>query len=155
MDESLSMAWVCEAGGRPFALAAHETIGYVRDARVYPVPLTPAYCRNVIPWGNKLVPVLDPMILLGRDLAAAPNELVLVAWQERAYAPLEHIALAVDTTPRRVMVSDAQACELPEDMPELLQEVSLACFKERDRATPVLNIHELCSPEFRERMRGR
>jgi chemotaxis signal transduction protein len=138
-------AWLLRAAGDvTLAVAQHEMIEYLTEARVQRVPLANAHCEHLAVWRDKLVPVLDFARLFIGGNGAVRRALSIVAYQPRAQQPLAYLGIWTDTAPSRITVSDDQACELPPDWcEERLQNLALSCFAHEERTVPILNLANL------------
>lgn len=138
-------AWLLRAtGNMTLAVAQHEMIEYLTQARCQRVPLANAHCEDLAVWRDRLVPVLDFARLVTGGKGAARHALSIVAYQPRAQQPLEYLGIWTDTAPSKITVSDDQACELPPAWrDERLQKLALSCFSHEERTVPILNLANL------------
>jgi chemotaxis signal transduction protein len=138
-------AWLLQAAGdMTLAVAQHEMIEYLTDARSQRVPLANAHCEHLAVWRDRLVPVLDFARLFAGSKGASQRSMSVVAYQPSARQPLEYLGIWTDTAPSRITVSDDQACELPPAWrDERLQELALSCFAHEERTVPILNLANL------------
>ena len=74
----------------------------------------------------------------------------VLAYQIQSEAQLQYVAVAVTSVPRKIVVSDDHACELPTKFFGVWRPLALACFVHESVATPILNVAYLCSIEFRD-----
>lgn len=119
------------------------------------VPQTPHFCRHVMVWQNKIVPVMN---LVARFLAKSGQDpenraeqgadeiIAIFAYRARQSAIVEYGALALNSIPWRIAVSDAQMCDLPTGL-ESWRPYVISCFQSDlvQGAVPVLNISRLFS----------
>ena len=105
------------------------------------VPGAPYYCRGLIGWQGRWLPLLDLNALLRaypeREAPASGHVLVL-AYQEAPGRPLEYGAVCARLLVRMIEVADSQRCDLPQDS-DLWPWVSLSCFEHEGHAVPVLD----------------
>lgn len=149
---TVSEAWLLEPNETmPIAIGDNEMMEYVQDAASYPVPGAPEYCDRIVLWQDHIAPVMDLNIMLNRPSDDSNRLMSLIAYQSQPGAALQYLALKVRTPPRKIIVDDEQACELPEDIEEgPLNPLCLSCFTEDSRPVLILDIAKLCSAEFRD-----
>ncbi len=141
-------AWLLRAADDvSVAVAQHEMIEFVTDARVRHVPLANPHCNQLALWRDTLVPVLDLPRLLHGVSTAAHSALGVVAYQTRAQQPLQYLAIWIDAPPQRIDVGDAQACELPETWHDV-RPLALACFSHAGTAVPILNLANVACTSY-------
>jgi hypothetical protein len=123
------------------AFPAHTTIALLDSPRVIDVPGAPYYCKGLIGWQGRWLPLLDLNALLRaypeREAPASGHVLVL-AYQEAPGRPLEYGAVCARLLVQMIEVADSQRCELPQDS-DLWPWVSLSCFEHEGHAVPVLD----------------
>ncbi|MDH3451749.1 MAG: hypothetical protein OEN20_04960 [Gammaproteobacteria bacterium] len=138
-------AWLLRADDDvTFAVAQHEMIEYLTEARVQRVPLANPYCDHLALWRDALVPILDfPRLLRGAGVTIQ-RALSIVAYQPRALRPLEYLGIWVDAPPSRIAVGDDQACDLPQAWHDVrFAPLALSCFTHDDQPVPILNLAQL------------
>lgn len=125
---------------------------------LYAVPQAPHYCRHVMVWRQKIVPVMNLAARLqtaaGRgETATTPTpdthqRLGIFAYRDDAAKPA-YGALFLASLPRRYAVSDAQMCRLPADFTTWTPYV-MSCFQDRtaEQAIPILNLNRVFSAAF-------
>ena len=115
------------------------------------IPDTPSYCRHVILWQQRVIPVMNLAArLLGERqteshaVVASIDTLVgILAYQSAPGEPPGHGALLLSRVPTRARVSDSQACGLPAK-PEQWASLAISCFEHRDHGPiPVLDVPRL------------
>lgn len=149
---SSSNAWLLECSDAlTIAVGDHEIVECVQPEQVFQVPTTPGYCANVVAWQGRLVPMLD----MGEAFQAGARQgspfVCLLSYQVGPRQPLQYIGLPVNRTPQKIEVDDEQVCEFAGDnVPALLQAISLCCFTHAELPVPIVDIARLCSAEFRE-----
>ena len=131
--------------GRFVAFAAHTTLELIERPPLVTVPGAPYYCRGLVAWQGRQLPLLDLHTLLRAypDEYAQPLRHVLVlAFQRAPRQPLEYGALCAPSLLRMVQVADSQQCPLPTDS-DLWPWLALACFTYEGEAVPVLDTARL------------
>jgi chemotaxis signal transduction protein len=125
------------------AVGEFELVHILPDIPVlFEVPKTPFYCRQVFVWQHKIVPVMD---IATRFATARSNTSPIIGiFAYRTETGLvEYGALLLTTMPRRVEVSNEQACGLPTDL-QLWLPYTRCCFQETEnQAIPILNLERL------------
>ena len=125
------------------AVGEREMIHLIQSPRVFEIPDAPTYCRRVLLWEAEIVPVMDLAAWLReRRAASTPARVGIVAYH--ASSGIAYGALPLQAVPARRRVSDDQACALPEQPPGWAR-IALSCFREGDRAVPILDVHYLFS----------
>ncbi len=137
-------AWVLALeGGLWAAVGEHEMIHIVQAPRLFAIPDTPGYCRQVLRWEDAIVPVIDVAAWLrGESACDAPGMVGIFAFQTPA--DMGYGALPLQVIPARRRVRDQQACALPTEWPGWAR-IALSCFKDGDRETPILDLSTLFS----------
>lgn len=129
-----------------FCIAEHEAEAYINDTEVQVVPLTSDYCRHVIFWQDKILPVieLDEMIdKKVKDNDTASNffkHIFITVYQTEENAPLEYIAFKLSSAPEKMRVNDDNICDVPDDYPECLKPHLLSIFNHNDKITSIFDI---------------
>ena len=132
-------AWLLDFGNaRQAAVGTRELLHLVDTPVTYAVPYTPEYCRSVVLWQERVLPVMDIAARLGAVPRTAPFLAVIGYQQQRGEYP-QFGALMLSSPPRQLAVSDEQACELPDDG-NAWRELSISCFDYQGSAIPVLNL---------------
>ena len=131
--------------GRFVALPAHTTLELVERPPLTTVPGAPYYCRGLVAWQGRQLPLLDLRALMRayNDKPPAPFDHVLVlAFQRAPGQPLEYGALCAPSLVRIIEVSDSQQCALTNDS-DLWPWISLSCFLYEGLVVPVLDTGRL------------
>ena len=123
-------------------------VEYVSEPQLDPIPLAPAHCLAVFFRSERVVPVMDVDRIWHADMPTARADCVVLAYQARARAPLRHVGIFVGEPPQQIVVSDEQACELPDRLAGEFRHLARSCFRYHDTATPVLDIAYLCSRQL-------
>ncbi|MEN8800350.1 MAG: chemotaxis protein CheW [Thiogranum sp.] len=147
----VNYAWLLKpAANLQIAVAEYQMAEYVIDPQVEPVPLAPKHCRSVLFWQDRIVPLMELARLAGNNHAGPVESVVVMAYQNRARAPLQYVAVAVSEPPSRIPVDDEQICELADDYADSLRAVTLSCFSHAGQPTAILNLERLSSADFRK-----
>lgn len=148
-------AWLLSLGGNyQIALSDREMVEYLVDVNTLSVPLTPNYCAAVMPWRERLVPVIDINPLIAKPYLDSMRHLCVVAYQEAPRTPLRHVAIVINGPPLRVPVDDDQACAVPPEYKGELAPLALAALELEGRAVPIFDIAYLCSTDLRDARNG-
>ena len=132
-------AWLLDFGqSLRAAVGARVLLQIFDNPQLHEVPCTPAYCRSVLPWQGRLLPVMDMAARL-TDTPQAQRLVAVAGYQERPEVPVRFGALLLSAPPVAIAVSDAQSCPLPEQLPGWGQ-LSLSCFDHQGEAVPVLHL---------------
>ena len=130
-------AWLLEWTSQPLALAAAEVIEVVYEPEVHRVPVGPDWCRWLVYWRDRLLPLALPARGTLDGLSV-----VVVAYQQAPRAPLEYAAIAVRGTPQQIDVPCDADCDPPND--GVLAEPQVrACFLHEDRPIVVPELRAL------------
>jgi len=137
-------AWLLDFGGDCRAAVGTRELLHLVDAPVtFAVPRSPEYCRRVVMWQERLLPVMDIATRVGSVSRQAPFLAVIGYQQQRGEYP--HFgALMLSSPPRQLEVSDEQACRLP-DKDGAWRELSISCFEHQGSPVPVLNLCRIFS----------
>ena len=133
--------------GRFVAFPAHTTLELIERPPLVEVPGAPYYCRGMVEWQGRQIPLIDLHTLLcaypKESVYARPLGHVLVlAFQRAPREPLEYGALCAPALLRMVNVTDNQQCALPVDS-DLWPWISIACFSHDGQAVPILDTARL------------
>jgi chemotaxis signal transduction protein len=135
-------AWLLDFGDNCMAAVGTRELLHLVDAPVtFPVPYTPAYCRRVVSWQERLLPVMDIATRLGTLPRNAPFLAVVGYQQQRGEHP-QFGALKLASPPRQLAVDDAQACALPEEN-GAWRELAISCFEHLGTPVPVLDLRRI------------
>lgn len=137
-----STAWLLPLQGAWRAAVGEWELAHLLEAPVLlDIPITPFYCRQVVLWENRILPVLDLAAwLAGQPLAPRAQMLAGVfAYQEPSEAALSYGILLLDGVPVRHLVQDEEACALPAE-PAGWREVAISCFGDGAGAVPILDL---------------
>jgi hypothetical protein len=135
-------AWILDFGaGYKAAVGARELIHLIDVHATFQVPCAPAYCNKLVTWQERLLPVMDVVCRLG-DTTLGSHFIAVVGYQPRQGGQPQFGALLLATPPKNVVVSDEQACELPEHTPGWA-ELAISCFDLQGESVPILNLNSL------------
>lgn len=136
-------AWLIELhDGNRVAIGEFEMKHVIPDdVDLYAIPHSPFYCNNVLIWEGSVLPVMDVSAWMN-GTATPRNESVfgIVAYRDPLWGETHHGVLQMAGMPRRVGVTDEQACELDD---RRWSDIAIACFRETERAIPVLDLAHL------------
>ncbi len=142
-------AWLLDFGDScRAAVGTRELLHLVDAPATFAVPCTPEYCRRVVLWQERLLPVMDMAARLG----AAPHDapfLAVVGYQKLRGEYPQFGALMLASPPRQLAVSDEQACALPAES-SAWREWAVSCFELHGTPIPVLNLRHLFSSTLRQ-----
>jgi chemotaxis signal transduction protein len=134
-------AWLLNiASNIQLAIAEHEAAEYLEDPEIHYVPMTPAYSKNIIIWQDRMVPLIDLNVLYGNPATTDYRSVIVIAYQQKEYMPLQYIALVLAASPDKIFVSDEDACGLPENYPESLRPCTLSLFQYNNQITSVIDM---------------
>ncbi len=137
-------AWLLDFGRSIRAAVGVRILLQIIDRpTLHDVPRTPPYCRSVLSWQGRLLPVMDLAARLGSS-PQAPQYLVVVGYQDSPDEPTRFGALLVSAPPAAIAVGDAQACALPEQ-PADWGKFACSCFEHEGAAIPVLHLGRIFS----------
>lgn len=135
-------AWLLDFGGAgQAAVGTREVLHLIDVPRLFDVPLAPAYCRQVVVWQERLLPVMDVAGRLGYGMQPGPFLAVVGYQRVRGELP-QFGALMLASPPRQVAVSDEQACVLPEEALRW-KTLAISCFEHQGDAVPVLKLSRI------------
>ena len=135
-------AWLLDFGGSCQAAVGLRELQHLVDTPAsFAVPCTPAYCRRVVLWQERLLPVMDIAVRLG-GTSSATSFLGVVGYQRQRGEHPQFGALALASPPRQLAVTDDQACGLPEEG-GAWRELAISCFEHQGMPIPVLNLNRI------------
>lgn len=143
-----SAAVLLAAGeGCPAAIARHEFVEVIAEAKSFRVPAAPPDCDRLVSWRGELIPVVDLRCLAeasGPADSTDRNLALVVTYQPKEGEPLQYGCLWLSDYPRAITVRDDQSCDLPRDRKNWL-EISLCSFLLDDEAVPILDLPRIFS----------
>lgn len=122
------------------ALPVHAGVELVESPRLVPVPGMARYCRGLVAWQGRQLPLIDLQAYLGGvDAKAAPpfNHVLIVAYQAAPGVAIEYGALCAPFLIRMVEVVDSDQCPLPPGQ-ACWEDLAISCFRHQGKAIPVL-----------------
>lgn len=135
-------AWLLDVGMETVAAVGARSMVHLLDVPVtYPVPHTPSYCNRVVSWQGRLLPVMD----IARRLGAERRDtryVAIVGYLGKKDGEAQFGAVPLVSPPRQVVVSDEQACKLPDNLQEM-RGMTISCFEMDGQPVPVLNLGHL------------
>lgn len=137
-----SSAWMMSIDGdRRVAVGDLELVHVLPDEpELFPVLEAPAHCREVFLWEGRVLPVFDLALWFGGEREKNDEiHLSVLRYRPAPGAPLAYGSLVIEGAPRQVLVSDRQACELP-DGGGPWRHIAHACFDHGGGPVPVLNL---------------
>lgn len=139
-------AWVLDLGmNYRAAVGGRELLHLIDVPTTFAVPCTPFYCRRVVFWQERLLPLMD---IASRQGGAARQAqfIAVVGYQQKRGEFPQFGALVLASPPLQVEVSDEQACSLPEEMRNW-KELAISCFDYHGDAVPVIDLNRLFNTE--------
>lgn len=135
-------AWLLDFGDAcQAAVGTRELLHLVDAPSTFAVPCTPGYCRRVVMWQERLLPVMDMAARVGAEPCNAPFLAVVGYQQQRGEYP-QFGALMLNTPPRKLDVSDESACRLPESN-GAWRELAISCFEHQGVPVPILDLRRI------------
>lgn len=135
-------AWILGFGCGHIAVGEFEVLHILdQEPERFPIPQTPAYCREVILWEEQIVPLLDLNVLAEGSHANHTEDesgkqiVTIVAFQSSANEAPRYGALVLSKIPQRYTVQDDLASDSPADSPAL--DRFTQCFFEHPEFGPV------------------
>ena len=124
------------------ALPVHAGVELVEQPRLVPVPGMPHFCRGLLAWQGRWLPLIDFQAYLEPPEAAqpapVPAHVLIVAYQVDRACPIEYGALCAPFLLRMIEVADSQQCALPaEDLRWI--DIAISCLMHQGQAIPVLD----------------
>ncbi|VAW92029.1 hypothetical protein MNBD_GAMMA22-2311 [hydrothermal vent metagenome] len=142
--EQSSSAWLLHvANNVQFCIGLHQAAEYIEEPTIHSVPMAPAYCNHVLFWRDDIIPVVDINLLAGHPATQSRRFVMVIAYQVQDNAPIEHLAVLLESAPHKIQVNDKDACEIPKTYPERLKPYVMSLFKYKDEVASVLNIAQM------------
>jgi len=139
--ETPALACVLEYATDSFvALPVHAGVELVESPRLVPVPGMAHFCRGLVAWQGRQLPLIDlQAYLAGVDpQAASPfSHVLVVAYQVAPGAAIDYGAFCAPFLIRMVQVVDRDLCPLPLGQARW-DGIAISCFLHQGKAIPVL-----------------
>ena len=135
-------AWLLDFGGRHEGVVSERQMLHLLPApfSLHDVPASPSFCRQVLVWQQEPIPVMDISAWLeGRPARNDPAVVAITAFSTGTTGEGRRAALMLSGIPRRIVVTDEQACDLPADL-GVWRQIALSCFEYEGRPVPVVNL---------------
>ncbi len=135
-------AWRLELGGGHAGLIGERQMLHLLPAplSLHEVPASPFFCRHVVVWEQEPIPVMDLSAWLeGRPVREGPGVVAIAAFASDTSGENRRGALMLSAIPRRIVVTDGLACDLPPDLVGW-REIALSCIEHEARPIPVMNL---------------
>ena len=139
---STTGAWLLEFGGGHAGLIGERQMLHLLPAplSLHEVPASPVFCRHVVMWEQQPIPVMDLCAWLeGRRSGDDPPVVAIAAFANGTNGENRRGGLMLSAIPRRVALSDEQACDLPVT-PTGWRELALSCVQYETRPVPIVNL---------------
>lgn len=150
--ETPALACVLEYAADSFiALPVHAGVELVESPRLVPVPGMANFCRGLVAWQGRHVPLIDLQAYLsGTDSSASArfSHVLMVAYQVAPGAAIDYGAFCAPFLIRMVEVVDSDQCPLPVGQ-TCWDGIAISCFLHQGRVIPVLEPSRIfTSPVF-------
>ena len=135
-------AWLLEFGAGQAGVIGERQMLHLLPVplSLHAVPASPFFCRHVVLWEQQPIPVLDMSAWLeGRPTGEEAAVVAITAFSTGATRENLKGALTLSAIPRRIVVSDDQACALPAELAGW-REIALSCIEHETRPLPVMNL---------------
>lgn len=142
-------AWLMEVDrSLNMAVGQFELVHIVDRPEYMSIPQAPEYCKHVIVWNDKIVPVMNLSSWLTGDVQPEDIGIVAILVYKNLQEELLYGGVKLNNPPVLERVNNDQQCSLPENS-DKLKPISVSCFKSSDGDTvPVLDVTSL----FTERL---
>ena len=144
-----SKAWLLQVSAQfQLAVAELEMVEYVIQVKAHPVATAPYYCKHVMYWRNRFIPLLDCHAVVYQAPAPFTGKVGVVAYQTAPKTPLRYVGLQLYDSPATIKVEDKQACAISEALAHFNPAIHRACFSHNKIITPILDIQAICSVQL-------
>ena len=143
-----SNAWLLPLGDRlNIAVGEYEIMHLVHFPALFAVPGTPFYCNQVLVWQNQILPVMDLAAWVqGQSHKREQKLIAIAAYTEPGSDATQHAGLLLEDVPRKVIVDDGTACDLPnEPNTDAWKRIAISCFKYTEHAVPIIDLQTVFS----------
>jgi chemotaxis signal transduction protein len=148
-----SNGWLLSTGLGSYGVVGERELIHVLpySPKLYAVPHTPEYCRNVMVWQELIVPVVDlaarlqgghegPLTYDTTTKLGIKVLVGIVAYHDEAGAGVNYGALLLNQIPARIKVQDGQACE-SRQAAHHWSEFAVSCFEHPEHGQiPILDL---------------
>jgi chemotaxis signal transduction protein len=125
------------------AVGEGELIHIMERPLLHEIPGAPIYCRQVLIWQRRVLPVMDVGARLSDRAGDRRVKLAgIVAYRQQPTRAPVFGALSLSTLPQRISVGDDQACDLP-GSPAGWAALSISCFSNGKGAIPILDLDRI------------
>lgn len=139
-------AWLLQASDDiHFSIGEINAAEYITAPELHTAPISYNYCRHVINWREKIVPVIDLGMIANDTAATNFQNMFVITYQEKDYAPLKYAAFILTSSPEKIFVDDNSLCDLPEDYPEKLKNSVISFFTYNNKQVGIFEFSNLCS----------
>lgn len=105
-----AQAWLLDLGPFRVAVAYHDVLEVVAEPVVWPLPIGPRWCREILTWRGRYL----PLARLGSG--ESPFAVVLAVACPKHDDRLEYVAMRLKRTPQLIEVRESDDCDLPDQM---------------------------------------
>jgi chemotaxis signal transduction protein len=128
------------------AVGERELVYLIEMPTLLDTPLSPAYCRQVLVWNDRLLPAMDLAAWLHPEKPVRRSQTLagVFAYQIAPGAMPAYGALLLAGIPERTRVADDQICALPKQ-PTGWRALTISCFKRGDDPIPILDLPHIFS----------
>lgn len=124
------------------ALPVHAGVELVEQPQLVPVPGMPHFCRGLLAWQGRRLPLVDLQAYLeppeATQPASVPAHVLIVAYQVARGCPIEYGAICAPFLLRMIEVADSQQCELPARDPRWTG-IAISCLVHQGQVIPVID----------------
>ncbi len=135
-------AWLLELAGGHAGVIGERQMLHLLPApfSLREIPASPLFCRHVVVWEQEPIPVMDLSAWLdGAPVRDDPAVVAIAEFASGVSGENRRGALVLNAIPRRIVVTDDLACELPTDLVGW-REIALACIEHETRSLPIMNL---------------
>ncbi len=147
-------AWLLQiTQGIEVALAQFEVVHIVDKPASYEIPQAPAYCKHVVIWNNRIIPVVNLMAWMTGEAQPAEDIIAVINYQDE-HGDYHYGGLGLANIPVLTHVRDAMHCKLPENEGKW-DKIAVSCFKtEFGQKVPILDALMLFSSHLQRFSQG-
>jgi hypothetical protein len=143
-------AWILDIGRDiKVAIGKYEMVHLIENPTLVNESRQGKYSAYSLNWQGEQIPVADIATSLGQNSSETktslqPEIVAIVAYEADESTEPKYGGLVLNSIPDRQLVSNDQACRLPEPQEDWLN-VAIACFSDKGQTTPVLNLPRIFS----------